>query len=344
MAFGFWYWWALATGTTWAGLSLIQHHQRPTFLVGIDRARRRRASAPPPARVTARVTAPGLSATRTGAPAAALGDGAPLLSVTPETLLAVAFSSSESSRLLKITPMEFVGEWGSAIDDRAGGTEDAGAAAETAYVNASAAANTAAQRRAIDVIVAKDGKMMLSSRFNERLPGAAGGTVDCTAFPRLSKLAPGAAAQVPEAHIRALASQLQVELPATADLSEGARAKWIWGLSRLSRSLTARAVGWLGLAVSDEDGQAALGDLRRDGRFTSEWMTTKRLERTAERVRVDQRRAQGAGYDERVSNLEVWAHVSGAARDAAADSALASQVAKPRRRCTNSILRAQTTR
>ena len=51
--------------------------------------------------------------------AEALGDGAPLLSVTPETLLAIAFSSSESSRLLKITPMEFVGEWESAIDDRA---------------------------------------------------------------------------------------------------------------------------------------------------------------------------------------------------------------------------------
>ena len=156
--------------------------------------------------------------------AEALGDGAPLLSVTPETPLAIAFSSSEPSRLLKITPMEFVGEWESAIDDRAG-LEDVGMAAENAYVNALAAANTAAQRRAIDIIVAKDGKLMLASRFQERLPGAAGSTVDCTAFPRLSKLAPGAAGQVPEARIRALASQLQVELPETADLSEGARAK-----------------------------------------------------------------------------------------------------------------------
>jgi hypothetical protein len=185
--------------------------------------------------------------------AEALGDGAPLESATPETLLAVAFSAGDSSRLPKITPMEFVSEWESAIDDRAG-LEDVGNAADTAYINAAAAANTAAQRRAIDVIVAKDGKSMLSSRFNERLlPGAAGGTVDCTAFPRLSKLAPGAAGQVPEARIRALASQLQVELPETAGLSEGAHAKWIWGLFRLSRSLTARAVGWRGLAVSDED-------------------------------------------------------------------------------------------
>ena len=132
--------------------------------------------------------------------AEALGDGAPLLSVTPETPLAIAFSSSESSRLLKITPMEFVGEWESAIDDRAG-LEDADAAAETAYVGALAAANTAAQRRANGVIVAKDGKLVRSSRFNGRLPGAAGGTVDCTAFPRLSKLTPGTAAQVPEARI-----------------------------------------------------------------------------------------------------------------------------------------------
>ena len=106
--------------------------------------------------------------------------------------------------------------------DNLAGLEDVGNAADTAYINSAAAANTAAQRRAIDVIVAKDGKLILTSRFNERLPGAAGGTVDCTAFPRLSKLAPGAAGQVPEARIRALASQLQVELPETADLSEGA--------------------------------------------------------------------------------------------------------------------------
>ena len=139
------------------------------------------------------------------------------------------------------------------MDDRAG-LEDVGVAADNTYVNALAAANTSAQRRAIDVVVAKDGNLMLPSRFNERLPGVAGGMVDCTAFPRLSKLAPGAAGQVPEARIRALASQLQVELPESADLSEGARAKWIWGLSRLARSVTARAVGWLGLAASDEQG------------------------------------------------------------------------------------------
>ena len=259
--------------------------------------------------------------------AEALGDGAPLDSVTPETLLAIAFSTSDSSRLLKITPIEFVGEWESAIDDRAG-FEDVGTAADDAFLHATAAANTAAQRRAIDIIVAKDGKLKLPSRFNERLPGAAGGSVDCTAFPRLTKLAPGGAGQVPEARIRALASQLQVELPESADLSEGARAKWIWGLSRLSRSVTARAVGWLGLAASDEDWQAALGELRRDGRFAAEWMTAKRLERTANRVRAEQRLAQGAGYDERVTNLEVWSHVSGSTRDAAADAALASQVAR----------------
>ena len=201
----------------------------------------------------------------------------------------MAFAAGGSSRLLKITPMEFVGEWESAVDDRAG-LEDVGAPADNAYINVSAAAITAAQRRAIGVIVAKDGKLMLPHRFNERLPGAAGGTGDCTAFPRLSKLAPGAAGQVPEARIRALASQLQVELPETADLSEGAHAKWIWVLPRLSPSLTARAAGWLGLADSDEGWQAALGDLRRDGRFTSEWMMTKRLGRTAARAQAEQRR------------------------------------------------------
>ena len=259
--------------------------------------------------------------------AEALGDGAPLDSVTPETLLAIAFATSDLSRLLKITPMEFVGEWESAIDERAG-LEDVGTEADDAFLAATAAGNTAAQRRAIDIIIAKDGKLKLASLFNEQLPGVAGGSVDCTAFPRLSKLAPGGAGQVPEDRIRALASQLQVELPESADLSEGARAKWVWGLSRLSRSVTARAVGWLGLAASDEDWKAALGELRRDGRFAADWMTAKRLERTANRARAEQRVAQGAGYDERVTNLEVWSHVSGSTRDAAADAALASQVAR----------------
>ena len=179
--------------------------------------------------------------------AEALGDGELLESATPETLLVVAFAAGGSARLLKMnTPIEFVSEWESAIDDRAG-LVDVGGPAENVYINAAAAANTAAQRRAIGVIVAKDGKLMLPHRFNERLPGAAGGTVDCTAFPRLSKLAPGAAGQVPKARIRALVSRLQVELPETAGLSEGARAKWIWGLSRLSRSLTARPERLAGL-------------------------------------------------------------------------------------------------
>ena len=76
--------------------------------------------------------------------AEALGDGALLESATPETLLAVAFAAGDSSRLLKITPMEFVGEWESAIDDRAG-LEDVGRPSDNAHINASVAANTTAQ-------------------------------------------------------------------------------------------------------------------------------------------------------------------------------------------------------
>ena len=67
--------------------------------------------------------------------AEALGDGALLESVTPETLLAVAFAAGDSSCLLKITPMEFVGEWESAIDDRAG-LKDVGVPADSAYIDA----------------------------------------------------------------------------------------------------------------------------------------------------------------------------------------------------------------
>ena len=140
--------------------------------------------------------------------AAALGDGAALETVTPETLLAVASTAGDSARLLKITQIEFVSEWESAIDNR-GGYEDVGPQADTAWNNAPAAAQTAAQRRAIGVIVAKDGKLALPDRFNGLLPGAAGGVVDCTSFPRLAKLAPGAGGgRVPEARIRASATQM----------------------------------------------------------------------------------------------------------------------------------------
>ena len=95
--------------------------------------------------------------------------------------------------------------------------------------------------------------------------------------------------------IRALASQLQVELPESADLSEGAQAKWIWGLSRLSRSVTARAVDWLGLAASDEDWQAALSELRRDGRFASEWARQEDRKRRPLHAAV----RQGRAHDQR---------------------------------------------
>ena len=50
----------------------------------------------------------------------ALGDEAPLESATPETLLVVAFAVGDSARLLKITPIEFVSKWETAIDDRGG--------------------------------------------------------------------------------------------------------------------------------------------------------------------------------------------------------------------------------
>jgi hypothetical protein len=87
------------------------------------------------------------------------------------TLLVVAFTAGDSARLLKIAPIEFVSEWERAIGNR-GGYEDVGPQADTAWTNAPAAAQTAAQRRAIDVIVAKDGKPALPHRFNELLPTA----------------------------------------------------------------------------------------------------------------------------------------------------------------------------
>ena len=63
------------------------------------------------------------------------GDGAPLESATPETLLVVAFAAGDSARLQKVTPIEFVSEWETAIDGRSG-YEDVGLPADDAYINA----------------------------------------------------------------------------------------------------------------------------------------------------------------------------------------------------------------
>ena len=65
--------------------------------------------------------------------------------------------------------------WEQEIDAR-DGLEDIGAHADTAYNNATAAATTEAQRKAVKVIIAKDGKLSLG-KIKRSMPAVVGGEV-----------------------------------------------------------------------------------------------------------------------------------------------------------------------
>ena len=101
-------------------------------------------------------------------------------------------------------------------------------------------------------------------------PTVAAGDLDVAAFPLLAKLAP-ATKTVATQRLRSLGGRVGIEMPDDADLTEGARSKWVWSLSLLSLSsllLTCNAIGWLQRAMADQaDWDAAVAALGADGRF-----------------------------------------------------------------------------
>ena len=146
----------------------------------------------------------------------ALGDGVPLVSVsvTVETIMAVAYAAGELPKLLAGTPEDMIAQWESEIDDR-GGLEDIGARADQARANADARAMTGAQRRAIDLAEAKDGKLSLGV-VRDSMPCVVAGEVYVSGYRRLAKLSP-ATACISEARLKMLATRLRVDRPASAD-------------------------------------------------------------------------------------------------------------------------------
>ena len=74
--------------------------------------------------------------------------------------------------------------------------------------------------------------------------------------------------------------------------------------------------------------------LSDDGRFTAEWMTERRRQRTAPAQRERALRELGSGFDPTLTALGVWAHVSSAvlATGADADRSLASDAARALRK------------
>ena len=165
------------------------------------------------------------------------------------------------------------------------------------------------------------------------LPEVDDGHVDCSSFPRLAKLAVRSG-KVPEEKVRSLAGRFRVELPPSTDLTEAAKAKWVWGLAQLSQCITVRATGWLKLSTTQEEFDANVLELSDDGRFTPEWMTERRRQRAESAQRERARRELGTGFDPTLTPMDAWAHVSSGvlATGADADRSLASDAARSLRR------------
>ena len=113
---------------------------------------------------------------------------------------------------------------------------------------------------------------------------------------------------MPTARIRSLATQLSIGLPDDNDPSETERAKWVWQLSVLERSVTIRALGYVKAAQADgkwDETAAALGDT---GRFTVPWMAAARAAKRAAATAAAAAAAAWTGF-EIIPILDVVARV-----------------------------------
>ena len=127
------------------------------------------------------------------------------------------------------------------------------------------------------------------------------------------------------ATIRSLATRLGLSLPDDNDSSETARAKWVWQLALLERSVTIRALGYLKAAQADGKWDATVVALSDTGRFTAPWMAAAKAAKTAESAAAAAAAAAGTGFVT-IPVLDYFAHVSTAFSSADAN-ALAKQFA-----------------
>ena len=122
-----------------------------------------------------------------------------------------------------------------------GAARPTGAAADNARAAAETAATCDLERMAVRLVEAKSGVMELVRGVRE-LPLANGGGMNVRSFPRLMRLADRHGV-VETARLRVLATRLGISLPPDHDNSPEARAKWVWQLALLERSVTIRALG-----------------------------------------------------------------------------------------------------
>ena len=181
------------------------------------------------------------------------------------------------------------------------------AAANNARAAAMASCTSEAERMAVRLVEAKDGVMQLVVPLRE-LPLVQMNALNVQPFKRLARLADAHGA-MPTASIRSLATRLGVGLPDDNDSSETERAKWVWQLAVLERSITTRALGFLKAAQADgkwDETVAALGDT---GRFTVPWMAAARAAKHAATTAAAAAAAAGRGF-ENIPILDIFTHVT----------------------------------
>ena len=230
---------------------------------------------------------------------------APLATTTPLTLVVIAFVTDELDHALSGKPDDLLAAWEAAITAR--GAQDAtGNAAANARAAAMAACTSEVERMAVRLVEAKDGLMQLVAPLRD-LPLVQMDALNAQPFERLARLADAHGA-MPTARIRSLATRLSVGLPDDNDSTETERAKWVWQLAVLERSVTIRALGYLKAAQADGKWDKTVAALCDTGRFTVPWMAAARTPKQAAIAAAAAAAAAGRGF-ESIPILDIVTHV-----------------------------------
>jgi hypothetical protein len=248
--------------------------------------------------------------------------GVPLGTITPLTLLALAYVTGGLDSAVTGKPDDLLTEWEAAITAR-GAQAGGGDAAANARASALTSCTSEAERMAVRLVEAKDGVMQLVNPLRE-LPLVQTAALNVQLFKRLSRLA-DAHGSMPTARIRSLAVRLGVTVPDDNDSSETGRAQWVWQLALLERSITIRALGYLKAAQADGKWDQTVAALSDTGRFTAPWMAAARAAKTAATAAAAAAVAAGTGFQV-IPILDYFAHVATAMPSADAN-ALAKQFA-----------------
>ena len=247
---------------------------------------------------------------------------APMAATAPLTLVAIAFVTGGLDQALTGRPDDLLATWEAAITAR-GAQAAGGDAANNARANALATCTSEVERMAVRLVEAKDGVMQLVAPLRE-LPLVQMNALNIQPFKRLARLADAHGA-MPTASIRSLATRLGVALPDDNDSSEVARAKWVWQLAVLERSITTRALGYLKAAQADGKWDEAVAALSDTGRFSVPWMAALRAAKQAAAEAAAAAAAAGRGF-ENIPILDIFTHVT-ATLPATDVNALAKQFA-----------------